>query len=191
MIKDLIKKSRSYRRFYGDKELTSEQLINLIELARLSPSGANRQPLKYIYSSKKDINDQIFENLGWAGYLKEWDGPIVSERPTGYIIMLRDKNINKLMTMDEGIAAQNIFLGAADMGLGGCYIGSFKKDKMIEVLNVGDDYEVALVIALGYPKEEVVIEEIDESGDIKYWRDENQVHHVPKRRIEDIIVKGY
>jgi nitroreductase len=191
MIKELIKKSRSYRRFYGEKEITSEQLLELIDFARLSPSGANRQPLKYIYSCQKDINDKIYENLGWAGYLKEWDGPMESERPTGYIIMLRDININKVMTMDEGIAAQSIFLGATSMGLGGCYIGNIKKDKLIKALNIGEEYEISLVIALGYPKEEVIIEEIDKSGDIKYWRDEEQVHHVPKRRLEDVVIRGY
>ncbi len=90
--------------------------------------------------------------------------------------------------MDEGIAAQSIFLGAREAGLGGCFIGSFKKDELIKGLNIEDRYEIALVIALGYPKEEVVVEELSENGDIKYWRDEEQVHHVPKRSLEEIII---
>jgi nitroreductase len=189
MIKELIKKSRSYRRFYGEKEITREQLTELVDLARLSPSGANRQPLKYILVYTPALNQKVYETLGWAGYLREWDGPIESERPTGYIIMLRDKTIQKTPSMDEGIAAQSIFLGATEMGLGGCYIGSFKKEPLNEILEISEDFEIALVIALGYPKEEVVLEKMGEDGDVKYWRDENQVHHVPKRSIEDIIIK--
>ena len=189
MFKDIVKKSRSYRRFYGDKEITMEQLRELADLGRLSPSGANRQPLKYILINSREMNEKVYENLGWAGYLKDFNGPEVTERPTGYIIMLRDNSINKALTMDEGIAAQSIFLGATEMGLGGCYIGSFKREQLKALLNIKDDFEIALVIALGYPKEEVVMEEINDNGDIKYWRDENQIHHVPKRTLDQVIVK--
>ncbi|QHQ59465.1 nitroreductase [Anaerocolumna sedimenticola] len=189
MFKDIVKRSRSYRRFYGDKEITMEQLRELADLGRLSPSGANRQPLKYILINSKEMNEKVYENLGWAGYLKDWDGPEETERPAGYIIMLRDNSINKALTMDEGIAAQSIFLGAAEMGLGGCYIGNFKREQLKTLLKISEDFEIALVIALGYPNEEVVIEDINENGDIKYWRDENQVHHVPKRTLEQVIIE--
>ncbi len=189
MFKDLVKQSRSYRRFYGEKEITMEQLRELADLGRLSPSGANRQPLKYILINSREMNAKVYENIAWAGYLKDWAGPVPAERPTGYIIILRDNSINKVTTMDEGIAAQSIFLGAAEMGLGGCYIGSFKKEQLKKLLEIGDDFDIALVIALGYPKEEVVIEDIKEGSDVKYWRDGNQVHHVPKRTLEQVIVK--
>ncbi len=189
MFKDLVKQSRSYRRFYGDKAITIEQLRELADYGRLSPSGANRQPLKYILINSKEMNEKVYENVAWAGYLKDWNGPVQAERPTGYIIMLRDNSINKVTTMDEGIAAQSIFLGATEMGLGGCYIGSFKKEQLKTLLEVNDDLDIALVIALGYPKEEVVLEDISESGDVKYWRDENQVHHVPKRTLDQVIFK--
>jgi nitroreductase len=189
MIKELITKSRSYRRFYGDKEIKINQLRELIDLARFSPSGSNRQPLKYVLLCTTKMNEKVFENIGWAGYLKDWDGPILSERPTGYIIMLRDKSLVKTMTMDEGIAAQSIFIGATEMGLGGCFIGNFKKENLSKELEIEEDYEIAVVIALGYPKEEVVIEKIAEAGDVRYWRDENQVHHVPKRSLEELIIK--
>jgi nitroreductase len=191
MLKDTIKSSRSYRRFYGEKKVSYEQLKELVDYARLSPSGANRQPLKYIIVCQDEMNKKVYETLGWAGYLKDWDGPIETERPTGYIIMLRDLSINKNMSIDEGIAAQSIFLGATEMNLGGCYIGSFKKDKLKEICNLNDEYDIALVIALGYPKEKVVIENIGSDGDVKYWRDENQVHHVPKRSMDEIIMKEF
>lgn len=189
MFKDLVTQARSIRRFDGAKEITAEQLRELADYGRLSPSGANRQPLKYILVHSREMNDKVFENVAWAGYLKDWDGPVLEERPTGYILMLRDNSINKAMTMDEGIAAQSIFLGAARMGLGGCFIGSFKKEPLKTLLGIGEDFDIALVIALGYPKEEVVLEEINDSGDVKYWRDENKVHHVPKRTLEQVIVK--
>jgi nitroreductase len=189
MFKDLVKQARSYRRFYGDKEITKEHLRELADYGRLSPSGANRQPLKYILVNSREMNDKVYENVAWAGYLKDWEGPVPVERPTGYIIMLRDNSINKVTTMDEGIAAQSIFLGAADMGLGGCFIGSFKKEQLKGLLEVNEEFDITLVIALGYPKEEVVLEDITAEGDVKYWRDERQVHHVPKRTLGQVIVK--
>ena len=189
MVKDLITRSRSIRRFHGDKAIAITQLRELVDLARLTPSGSNKQPLKYelVYSPK--MNEKVFETLLWAGYINDWDGPVPSERPTGYIIMLRDKSFIKTMSIDEGIAAQSILLGATEMGLGGCFIGSIKRDKLTESLEMSEDYEIALVIALGYPKEVVVIDSIGEDGDYKYWRDENFVHHVPKRSLEEIIIK--
>lgn len=195
MFKDLVRNSRSVRRFYGDKKIEEGQLEKLVDLARLTPSGANKQPLKYIIVCNEKSNDAVYQTLSWAGYLKDWDGPIPSERPTGYIIILRDNNISKAMTFDEGIAAQTIFLGATEMGLGGCFIGSIKRSELRSVLDISEDveiskdYEISLVIALGYPKEEVVIDEIDKEMDIKYWRDDEEVHHVPKRKLEDTIIK--
>lgn len=189
MIKDLITRSRSIRRFHGDKAIAITQLRELVDLARLTPSGSNLQPLKYELVCSPEMNEKIYETLLWAGFLKDWDGPIPSERPTGYIIMLRDKSLIKTMSVGEGISAQSILLGATEMGLGGCFFGSIKKDKLAESLEISEDYEIALVIALGYPKEEVVIDSIGEDGDYKYWRDENLVHHVPKRSLEEIIIK--
>ncbi len=189
MLKDLIQNSRSVRRFYGDRKIEEGQLTRLVDLARLTPSGANKQPLKYIIVCSDTMNEEVYKTLGWAGYYTEWDGPIPSERPTGYIVILRDNNITKAMTFDEGIAAQTIFLGAREMGIGGCFIGNLKRSELRKVLDISEDYEISLVIALGYQKEEVVIDEIEKGMDIKYWRDDNEVHHVPKRKLEDIIIK--
>jgi nitroreductase len=189
MIKDIVAKNRSYRRFYGEKAVTMEQLRELIDLARMSPSGANRQPLKYVLVCDKEMNEKVFENLAWAGYLRDWDGPIPTERPTAYIVMLRDKTLSKVATTDEGIHVQSMLLGAVEEGLGGCIIGNVKKDNVMKILNISDDYEIVFVIALGYPKEEVVMDPMGEDGDVKYWRDENQVHHVPKRSVEELILK--
>ncbi len=189
MIKDLVKISRSYRRFYEEKEITFDELRDLVDLARLSPSGANKQPLKYMLSKSREKNQEIFETLAWAGYLKDWNGPVEGERPSAYIIMLRDKSILNGMSLDEGISAQSIFLGASEMGLGGCFIGAVNRVNLAQVLKLNENYEIVLVIALGYPKEEVILEDIKEDGDYKYYRDEHEIHHVPKRRLEELIIE--
>jgi nitroreductase len=191
MIRDLILANRSYRRFYEEHKIDLSTLKELVDLARLSGSGANRQPLKYIISSDIATNKKIFPYLAWAGYLKDWNGPDEGERPSGYIVILGDKNIAPSFGCDHGIAAQSILLGAVEKGLGGCMIGSIQRNYLKTELNITDDFEILLVIALGKPKEEIVLEDIDKEGDIKYYRDNNAVHHVPKRKQEDIIIGQY
>ncbi len=188
MISDLVRKSRTYRRFYQNVPLTEEMLRGLVDLARLSPSGRNAQPLKYMISWKPEMNEKIFPMLAWAGYLKDWGGPVEGERPTGYIIILGDKEIANNYGIDHGIASQSIMLGAVEQGLGGCIIQSVRRTELCQVLNISERYEILLVLALGKPKEEVVIEPIGPDGDIMYYRDANQVHHVPKRSLDDIIL---
>lgn len=190
MFKELIAKNRSYRRFYEEEVVSKETLLDLVDYARLSASGANMQPLSYFTSFEKEVNEKIYPTLGWAGYLKDWDGPEPGERPSAYIIILQDKNIKMVAGVDHGIAAQSILLGAVEKGLGGCILGNIQRTKLMENINLSEEFEILLVVALGRAKEVVVIEEIDKGGNIKYWRDENQVHHVPKRKLADIIVTG-
>jgi len=187
-LKDLILKNRSYRRFYEDHEISLETLRELVDLARLSPSGGNLQPLKYKLSNAAETNNKIFPCLAWAGYLTDWPGPPEGERPSAYIIILEDSGIKKEVKNDQGIASQSILLGATEVGLGGCIIGSIKKDLLRETLKIPTHLEILLVIALGKPKETVLLEKICQDGNIKYWRDESGVHHVPKRGLDDIIV---
>lgn len=189
MIKEFILKNRSYRRFYQDLAISEETLYELVDLARLCPSARNLQPLRYILSSTPERNEAIFPCLAWAGYLKDWQGPEEGEKPPAYIIVLRDTRIKPYFAEDTGIAAQSIMLGAVEKGLGGCMIASINKDRLRRVLDIKERYEILLVLALGKPKEIVVLEEVALGGDIKYWRDEANVHHVPKRKLEDIILK--
>lgn len=188
MIKELILKNRSYRRFYENELIEMDTLKELVNLARLSASGANLQPLKYALSNTQGKNEEIFKTLGWAGYLKDWDGPEKGERPSAYIIILNDLSISKNPFLDPGIAAQSILLGAVENGLGGCMLGNIDKKELKAVLNLEDSYEIVLVVALGKPKEEVTIEPLKLTGDVKYWRDEDKIHHVPKRALDDIIL---
>lgn len=188
MIKELIIKNRSYRRFYQNERMDFETLRELVDLARLSPSGANRQAIKYVLSNTNQSNEKIFNTLAWAGYLKDWKGPIEGERPSAYIVMLKDLSLGQSTPQDEGIAAQSILLGAVEKGLGGCILANINRKQLAAELNLDDKYQIVLVIALGTPKEEVVLEQINESGDVKYWRDEDGVHHVPKRTLDEIIL---
>lgn len=187
MIKDLILKNRSYRRFYQEHKVTIEELKDLVNLARLSPSGRNLQPLKYYLSADNKTNEKIFSTLSWAGYLKDWDGPEEGEKPAGYIVILGDTRLTNNFMCDHGIVSQSMLLGAVERELGGCIFASVKREKLKELLKIEDHFEVLLVLAIGKPKEEVVIAEVVDEN-IKYYRDINQVHFVPKRSLEQIII---
>lgn len=187
-LKDLVFKTRTCRRFDETHQIGLDTLEKLIDLARLSASGGNRQPLKYIlYNSQEDC-EKIFPYLAWAGYLKEWPGPDKGERPSAYIIILGDKTLSDNFGVDHGIAAQSILLGATNEGLGGCIIASIKREELCDDLKIPDKYEVLFIIALGKPVEKVIIEEI-KGDDIKYWRDDEGNHHVPKRKLKDLIIR--
>lgn len=189
MIRELITRSRSCRRFDQSFKIDRSTLRELVDLARLSPSGANLQPLKYILSWDEEKNKRIFPHLGWAGYLQEWNGPARGERPAAYIIVLGDTTITRSFGCDHGIAAQSILLGAAEKGLSGCIIGSVDRGALREALQIPAHLEILLVIALGKPREEQKIESVAPDGDIRYWRDEQGIHHVPKRSLDEIIVE--
>jgi nitroreductase len=184
----LTQANRSFRRFKEDHRITEKQLRKLINLVRQSASGANLQPLKFILSYTPEKNQLIFPTLSWAGYLKDWPGPVEGERPSAYIVVLGDSTIAKSFQYDAGIASQSITLGALEMGLGGCLIGSIKRDTLRQVLNIPDRYEILLVIALGKPAEIVVLGDLGPERDIKYWRDEKDIHHVPKRKVGELIL---
>ncbi len=191
MIADLIRRNRSCRRFYQNYKVDGKILEELVNLARLSPSAANLQPLKYILTTRSEINAQIFACLAWAAYLKDWSGPEEGERPSAYIVILSDTTISKTVDCDHGIACQSILLGAREIGLGGCIIASINHEKLRNILKIDPKYKIMLVIAIGKPREEVVIEAADPNDSIKYWRDDKNIHHVPKRNLNDIILAKY
>jgi nitroreductase len=187
-LADLVKQNRTYRRFDESFQVDYNLLKQLVGLARLSASGANKQPLKYlIYNSPYDCR-RVFPSTAWAGYLKDWPGPQPGERPSAYIIILGDLSISESFGVDHGIAAQSIMLGASEAGLGGCIIQSIRREELRKELMIPSGYEILLILALGKTIENVIIEEIID-GDVKYWRDNDQTHHVPKRNLDDLILK--
>ena len=190
-FRDLVLRNRSYRRFHQDRPVDLETLRELVDLARLTPSASNRQPLRYILSADPQTNATVFARLAWAGYLRDWPGPEEGERPTAYIIVLLDTEVSKNAGCDHGIAAQTILLGAAERGLGGCMIGSVQREGLRADLGISERYEILLGLALGVPKEEVVLEALGPDGDVKYYRDAARVHHVPKRALDDLILMAF
>jgi nitroreductase len=190
MLKDLIRQNRSYRRFDQQVDVGPDVLRQLVELARLSASGANMQPLKFLLVSDRDACDLVFPHLAWAGYLKDWPGPEEGERPAAYIFILGDRAIRKEFGVDHGIAAQSIMLGAAELGLGGCIIASINRQALRVSFSIPRELEILLCLALGKPKEVVVIEPVGPDGDIRYFRDSEGIHHVPKRSLEELIWKS-
>jgi nitroreductase len=187
-IRDLVTKTRTFRRFDESYKIEYKTLEQLVSLVRLCASGANRQPLKFLIIDNPEDCRRVFPFTAWAGYLKEWPGPEPGERPSAYIIVLGDTSITDSFGVDHGIAAHTIMLGATEAGIGGCIIGSIKREELRSELKIPGIFEILLVLALGKPVEQVVIEEI-RNNDVKYWRTEDKVHHVPKRSLDELILK--
>lgn len=187
---DLISRTRTYRRFQQDKAITEQTLQELIELARLGGSARNCQPWQYMAVTDADTCAAIFPLLGWAGYLTDWRGPEPGEQPSAYLLCLlnrtRLKGSELEAQFDLGIATQNLLLGAMTQGIGGCRIGSYSP-QIGGLFEMPEHLAVSLVIALGYPRETVVLEEAV-GDDIRYWRDQAGIHHVPKRPLAEIII---
>lgn len=190
MLRELVLKNRSCRRFAESQPVEMPTLRELVDLARVTASGANLQPLKYMLFCDPADRARIFPHLAWAGYLGDWAGPEEGERPTAYVVVLCDTWISKTGGVDHGIAAQTIMLAAVEKGLGGCILGAIDREALREVLDVPSHCEILLVLALGTPIEEAQLEDVEESGSIEYWRDDARIHHVPKRRLDDVILSG-
>ena len=186
---ELLRNNRSYRRF-GDRAVTEQELGFLIEAASLTASAGNLQQLRFLPVCGEDCA-RVFPHLRWAGYLSDWDGPDTGERPTGYIVVLcpKESEGKYLVGADVGIAAQSMLLTAGEMGLGGCMFASIDRPALLDTLSLDSEkWAVALVIALGEPREQVRIVPVSD-GNIKYYRDAAGVHYVPKRTVEELTIK--
>ena len=183
MIYEKIISRRSIRK-YARKEVPKEVLLKCVDAARLSPSGANRQPLRHVIVNDQGLLKEVFSTLSWAGYLPDYQ-PSEEEMPRAYIVILLDKNIRKNPGHDAGVAAMSISMVAYDEGLGSCILGAIHREKLRKIMNVPDDLYIVLVVSLGYPAENPVVDKIKDE-DIKYWLDENGVLHVPKRELKDV-----
>ena len=186
MIKDLILTTRTVRRFYQDVPIKNETLRELIDIARLAPSATNMQPLKYLLYNDPKWNAVIFPHLVIGD--EKCGPPVDGEKPSAYIIILHDTTIDMHGRIDHGIAATYILLAAAEKGIGGFMLGWIQRDKIVKALNIPPRYKVLLVIALGKPKEKVVLEMVGPDGDTGWWHDDELVHHVPKRTLDEIIL---
>jgi len=189
LVRELVARTRSVRRFLENEPIARDTLVALLDLARLGGSARNLQPLKYLISSDPATCQRIFPFLGWAGYLTDWPGPGEGERPPAYVVCLLDTRIAHHADVDLGIATQNLLLGATALGLAGCRIANIRPGLARE-LGLPEHLKVLLVVALGKPAEEVRIEPVAESGEIRYWR-EGSIHHLPKRSLDEILVEPF
>ncbi len=186
----LVTQTRTIRRFREDQPISLETLHELIDLARVSPSGKNAQPIRFITVTGPKARTEVFEQVAWAGAIKDWPGPAEGERPTAYIVMLEDKQAYGATVLEDvGIAAQVIMLGARVLGLGCCMLGSVKREHLRATWNLPEHYRIQLVLALGAPAEYVQLEPMPEKGNVDYWRDVEGLHHVPKHDLGTLILE--
>ncbi len=188
-FRTLVAHTRTVRRFRQAERITLNKLHDLVALARVTPSGRNAQPLRYILVTGESACAEVFAEVAWAGALKDWSGPEEGERPAAYIVVLEDTTAKgATVGEDVGIAAQTMMLGARCLGLGCCMLGSVKRERLRKTWQLSDRYRIQLVLALGVPAEEVVIEPMPASGDVDYWRDRDGIHHVPKHSVNDLVL---
>ncbi|TYT74916.1 nitroreductase family protein [Desulfobotulus mexicanus] len=188
MFRTLVEKSRSIRRFAEEEAITAATLEGLVELVRFTPSAGNLQALGYRLVVDVAEKEAVFSALGWAAYLKDWPGPAAGQRPAAYIVICGPVKGSAFLLCDLGIAAQTMALGAAEKGLGTCMLGSMDKKALRRVLHIPEELEVLLVLALGKPAETVVVDTMEEGDSVHYWRDETDVHHVPKRPLAKLLL---
>jgi len=183
---EAITKRRSIRRFKQDP-IPIETLKKLADAARLAPSAANIQPLRFIAVVNPDLRKEMFPALRWAGYIAPRGNPPPGEEPTAYIVVVVNKDIARSdYQLDVGAAVENLILTGLEEGIGSCCLGAIDREKIREILHVGQNSEIESVVALGYPNEEPVMETMKDS--VEYWKDETGRLHVPKRSLEEVLV---
>lgn len=185
MIEELVVKNRSVRRYDNSKKLDRELLLRIVDSARLCANAGNRQRIRYALVTGEDTLEKIRECLGFAAYLKDWGGPVASENPTGYIVMLTEEEDFNLY-IDIGIASSTMLLLGCELGIGGCIFRSFNKDKIAEILGT-EKYMPRLVISFGVPAERFELSEV-QNDDIKYFRRQDGTHVVPKLSLADVVI---
>ncbi|NLB80924.1 MAG: nitroreductase, partial [Clostridiaceae bacterium] len=160
----------------------------IVDCARFAPTGSNLQPVKYIIVQNEQLLGKVFDCTSWAGYLHGKGTPGENERPKAYIVVLADTTIRESnFEYDVGAAVMTIIYAALSKGIGSCWIGSAKQDRLRDILKISENLSIESVVALGFPAEQPVAEEF--IGDIKYYKDEKAVIHVPKRKLSDVIIK--
>ena len=190
MLKDLLEKNRSYRGYDETRKVTEEELRELVACTRLCPATANVQPLKYFLAWEPEVVKKIQPLTKWAGALPQLHLPAEGKCPSGFIVICQDTRISENLTaylLDVGITAQTMLLAAVEKGLGGCMIGSFHAQNIREILNLDKSYVPMLVVAIGEPQEKIVLEDVEPEESTNYYRDEQDVHYVPKRKLKDIV----
>lgn len=187
-FEEIIYKRRTIRRF-KQKPLSIDLLKKLVDFARVAPIARNIQGLEFIIVHNEKNREELFPLIRWASSLPEDQRtPEEGRKPTAYFVVLVNTNIKKTYyNFDVGAAVENILLGAINFGLGCCWMGAIDRDKIRELFNIPEYFEITHVISLGYPDEESIMEPYE--GSFDYWKDEKGLMHVPKKEINEIIYK--
>ncbi|MCR5216524.1 MAG: nitroreductase family protein [Lachnospiraceae bacterium] len=188
-FREMVLKNRSYRGFDESVAISKEELMDLVDLARNTPSARNLQPLKYHLSYEKEEVESILAYTRWAGALPALHLPKDGQHPTAFILICNDGQLAadpKASSKDVGIVAQTMLLGAVEKGLGGIMIGAFDQEGVKEYLKIPANLQPQLLIALGKPVEEIHLVDMKD-GRYNYYRDDAGVHYVPKRSMEEIL----
>ena len=183
----LIERARSYRRFDSSYKISDGVLRGILEAARLTPSGANRQSIRYLPITGEDGTRFMRTHSKWAAYLAEWEGPSEAEAPTAWILLLTPAE-SEAPKIDLGITAEAIVLASAAVGLGSCILLSIDREAIAERFGIGGEMRIDLAIAIGKPSETVRVVDV-ENGDIRYYRDGAGRHLVPKRSLDELIYR--
>lgn len=191
MFLDLVKQARSHRGFRQDRKVTRQELEHLVECARFTPAARNDQVLKYYLAEKPETVAAIQPLTKWAGALAELHLPRKGAEPVAYIVICLDGSLTENPApyqRDVGIVAQTILLAAAEMGLNGCMIGSFAAGELREKLGLPEAIKPQLLLALGEGTDRIVMTDVGEDGSTTYYRDAEDIHYVPKRTLEQLIL---
>lgn len=179
--------SRRTIRKFSQKPIEREMLERYINAARLAPSAANMQPLKYCIVDAPAPLSAVFDAVKWAAYIAPKGNPAENERPTAFIMVLADTTIKSSgYELDAGAAIQNILLSAWEDGIGSCWMGAIDRDAIRKILSIPEQLLIVSAIALGYKAEDSRIEPLESS--VKYWKDADGMYHVPKRSVQDILI---
>lgn len=189
-LRELLQRDRSVRRFDASRTIGRDTLLSLVELTRYCASSQNMQPLRYVIVDSPELKDRLFPLLRWARHLKDWPGPSESERPSAYLVQLTDTRIAPSLLCDCGLQLQALTLGAATLGISGCIIRNFTPAEVHEALGLESCYKVEYVLALGYGAETVRLEDLAPGADYGYYRLPDGTHVVPKRPLNELIVKA-
>lgn len=189
-LRALLQANRTIRRFDNSRKITMDELNRLVDLTRYCASGRNLQPLCYRVVISQAECDALFPALKWAGYYQDWDGPAQEERPVAYLIQCLDSRLTSNCLCDDGLQLEAITLGATSLGLGACIIKSFNKEAIMQCLNLAPHYMPIYILALGYPAETARIVPLDDTGDIKYYRNDKDEQCVPKRPLSALLITG-
>lgn len=185
---EFLRTRRTYRRF-EQRPVAPEILTEAVEAARIASCGANRQTLKYVVVQSPAMVAAVQPLVHWAAYLPPEQGhPKPGEEPVAFIAVLQDESLSGNNDMDTGLALGSLTAAAWAHGVGSCIMGSIDRPALSRLLGLPDGLWPCCMVALGYPTHSSRIVEM-ENGSVKYYLDEKGDYCVPKRPMEEILLK--